>query len=452
MSKPTDELDKLQEIILTYTLYPYNKTQTEMTKLVKCSRSTVCKVWNQLVQLGFLKRDEKGKIIRDSIQKSVGKVFSDITKTEFADDPNITTFIQSLQRSKIEDWQRHITRLWVVCETLKIKSDSLLAPILQTQQVVDMFEKEFMAGKAKYTNPNNVKNFRNKEKTSINHYIKSIKSFRDRLGIETPRGYLESTEEAFDAYKRVRLNDVERRLAIAFMATFGEVWKNIFILHHELGVRSNTLFTLRPIFERRTMTVDGQDCEYYVCYPHEEKQNHDYEKPILTPEAKEVVKTLENGKPLQTILGTKRARIYYNSLLRQLFVHLGKIELDQAGKLKEYPQGTQEYYYIIDPSHAIRHSSVHKLMRLTGFKSDTVASFFWDVPDTLGVYQRTSLDEIMQQGSCLICNKPKDPDPRYEVFCNLRHACLYYNQTQQLNKINQNTFIVPVQEMAMGGS
>jgi len=451
VSKTYDELNKLQQIILTFTLHPYNKTQSQIQKQVNCSRSTVWKVWKQLVELGLLKRDEKGKIIRDLQQKPITKLFSDITQTEFGGDPNILTFIESLKRSKVDDWRRHVTRLWIVCETLRIRSDSLLAPILQTQQVVDMFEKEFRAGKAKYTNPNALYNFRNKEKTSINHYIKSIKSFRDRLGIETAKGYLETKEEKFDAYKRVKLNDVERSSAIAFMATFGKIWKNIFILHHELGVRSNTLFSLRPIFERRNMTVDGHDCEYYVCYPHEEKQNHDYEKPILTPEAKEVVKNLENGKPLQTILNTKKAKAYYNSLLRKLFIHLGKIQLDQDNKIKRYEQGTQEYYYNLDPTHAIRHSSIHKLMRITGFKSDVVSSFFWDVPDTLSIYQRTSLDEIMQQGSCLICNKPKEPDPRFEIFCNLRHACLYYNQTQDLNKIEQTSFIVPVREVAVGG-
>lgn len=423
-------LNQLQKIIFYYSCKPFSKSQSQIAKLAKCSRTTVYRIQDQLCDIinpdtgkTYFTRDANGTLIKDAEQ--IQLKYGSLTETSFAENSIIQEFIASMKRSK-KDPQRYLSRLYVICETLQVEPDALVGPIFETQKLVDMFEELFKQGKAKYIG-NNQFTKGAKEDSSVNHYIKTVKMLRDRLGKETTTGYLEVKEQSFDIYKRIKLTDKERLQGIEFFKQFGEDWVKIFVLHNEFGVRSNTLFALRPIFEKRTTGVDGNNCEYYVCYPYEIKQKHEYQKIIITKEAREIVSKLENGKPLLETNNEQKARRTYNKYLRMFYASIGKIELDQDGKAKQYPMGTMEYYYAEDPSHAIRHSTVHWLMRITGFRSDVVKSFFWDVPDTLSVYQQSTVEELMSQGICYYCSPPPQIDENFAVFCTLRHATAYHN-------------------------
>jgi hypothetical protein len=66
-------------------------------------------------------------------------------------------------------------------------------------------------------------------------------------------------------------------------------------------------------------------------------------------------------------------------------------------------------------------------MRQTGMRSNVVASFFWDQPETLQIYAKTTLEEILEQHLCNYCNPPKTMDPNYVRFCTLSHALVWHN-------------------------
>lgn len=424
------ELNQLQKIIFQYTCKPFSFSQSRIAKNVKCSRTTVYRIQDQLCHIinpetnqTYLKRNEDGTLDKDV--QTLPLKYGSLTETSFAESSVIQEFIASMKRSK-KDPQRYLSRLYVICETLQIQPEALVGPVFETQKLMDVFEDNFKLGKAKYIRANQSSNG-TKEDSSVNHYIKAVKMLRERLGKETPTGYFEVREQSFDIYKRIKLTDKERLAGIEFFKQFGEEWVRLFILHNELGVRSSTLFSLRPVFEKRTTGVDGNNCEYYICYPYEAKQRHEYQKVIITPEARAIVSNLENGKPLHSKSDERRARQEYNKYLRMFYASIGKIELDQNQKPKQYPMGTMEYYYAEDPSHAIRHSTVHWLMRVTGFRSEVVKSFFWDIPDTLGVYQKSTIEELMNQGICYFCTPPPQIDENFAVFCTLRHATAYYN-------------------------
>ena len=329
-----------------------------------------------------------------------------------------------MKRSNNTEWQKDVNRLWIVCETLQIKPDALHQGITEVQNLVDMFEKMFKEGKAKYISPDSHHVLKSGQETSANIYIKAVKSFRERLGQEVPTGFLEVHEKKHDSYKQLKLNDLEYKKAIEYFSQFNDNTKNLFILHHEFGVRSKTLFMMKPMFERHTTAVDNRMCEYYVCYPYETKQQSIFEKIIIRPEAREVVRNLKNHEKLWSGTDWWKEKSKYNKRLRELYAYLGKINLADS---QNYEMGSQEYYMVTNPTHVIRHSCIHWLMRVTGYRKDAVASMFWEEPDTLAIYQNMNIKSIIDQGICYICNIPPEPDPRFVTFCTLRHAILFYN-------------------------
>ena len=421
----SDELDKLKILVYQYTMHPYNKSQNQISKLMKCSRSTIHRVQKMLMEEGKIKRDEQGKIISEQ-EKTTSQIYEEINKNDFGDDPFIATWIASMKRSGIETHARYVRRLWVFCETLRIRPEAILSEIMDVQKLVDMFEKIFRNGKAKYVRSDKSFLEENKENSSIKPYVEAVKSFRERNGKETPAGFLEVKVQNYDIYRWVGLDDEEREIGIKFMSQFGEVAKNTFIIHHELGVRPVTLFTMKPFFIRVEVDIDGKLCEYYKCRIYEPKQKMHYEKIIISPEAKEVVKMLKNGDMIQPEFSMKKNKEDYNKQLRKLFEHLGKFNL----KDKPFKKGTLEYYYSSLPTSSIRHSAVHRLMRLTGYRKEVVQSMFWEVPETLNVYAGVSIDSLVQHGVCFVCNKPSGNTDKNKVFCSLRHAILYFNYNE----------------------
>lgn len=388
----------------------------------------------ELVNLGLLKRDEKGQIINTAPEKEKLEAFNKISKTQFGDDPLILTWIKSMQRSKNIDWQRDVNRLWIVCETLQIRPEALHQGITEVQNLIDMFEKDFKEGKAKYIDPTSHHVMKSGQDTSSNTYIKAVKSFRERLGQEIPTGFLEVHEKRYQSYKQLKLNDVEYKKAIEFLSQFDDDSKNLFIIHHELGVRSQTLFKMKAVFERQTTAVNNRMCEYYICHPYESKQEAIFEKLIIRPEAREVVRNLKDNK-IWTGSSWEMQKRKYNTRLREMFAHLGKIDLSDS---QNYEKGTQQYYMVANPTHVIRHSCIHWLMRITGYRKDAVVSMFWEEPDTLDVYQNMNLKSIIDQGICFICNMPPEPDPRFATFCTLRHAILFYNMSDEERSSRMN--------------
>jgi len=401
---------------------PANQMPPEINNCMFEDSGTICqcKKYDAL-----LKKHDSGHIIREKSNRGV-QTFDDINKTNFVKIATIKRWVDGLQKSKIKNWKFMLTNFWRICTTLDVHPDLFLQEIETAEELKDKFVLALRDGKAVYIYNLKQKDPEKQSRVNPQPYIESIRSFRDRNSKDLPKGYLIIERHSTDSYSKVHLTDKERKLAIEFITKNYPQFSNLFIIHHEIGVRIDTLFKIRPIFEKKYTIIDGQQCEYWKATIPEKKQNRNFEKYFWTPEAVEVIANLKSGKPIHDFQNIREAKEQYNKTLRSVYAMLGKISSNEQD-WKKYEMLTEEYYYVEDPSHAIRHSCIHKLMRMTGERSEDVASMFWDAPETLKLYKKNSIDAILQQGLCMICNPPPKDDNENERFCTLRHAVLYYN-------------------------
>lgn len=372
-----------------------------------------------------LKKAESGFIIREKSNRGV-QTFDDIKKTNFIKLASVKRWSEALKKSGNKNWKFMITNMWRICTTLDIHPDMFLQEIETAEDMKDKFVLALRDGKAVYIYNYKKKDPEKQSRVNPQPYIEAIRSFRDRNSKDIPKGFLKIDRIPSDSYARIHLNDKERKVAISILKKMNPVFADLFIIQHEIGIRIDTLFTIKPIIEKKFTIIDGQECSYWKALIHEKKQNRNFEKFFWTPEARSVIAKLESGKPIHNFKNNLEGKREYNKALRLMYSMLGKIS-EYQNKWNDYEIGTEEYYLVNDPSHAVRHSAVHKLMRMTGERADDVASMFWDRPETLKIYQQTSIDSILQQGLCMICNIPPQGDQNYERFCSLRHAVLYYN-------------------------
>lgn len=373
----------------------------------------------------MLSKYETGHIIRSKSNRAV-QTYDDVSKTNFVKLASVKRWIDSLKRSNIKNWKFMLTNLWRICTTLDQHPDIFLQEIETAEEMKDKFVLALRDGKAVYIYKLKQKDPEKQSKVNPQPYIEAIRSFRDRNSKDNPKGYLIINRIPSDTYARIHLTDKQRKSAIEFLFKLNPQLCELFILQHEIGVRIHTLFTMKPIFQREYTLIDGAKCEYWKAIITEKKQNRNFEKYFWTPESMKVVNKLTSGKVVHKFKNIREAKKEYNKALRLVYAMLGKISDTQA-KWETYDAETEEYYLVNDPSHAVRHSCVHKLMRMTGERAEVVGSMFWDIPETLKIYQKNSIDSILKQGLCMICNPPPPDDRKNDRFCTLRHAVLYYN-------------------------
>ncbi len=319
-----------------------------------------------------------------------------------------------------------------MCRTIKKTNpmfagpQSFLQDTHEVEPLIDEFVELFKKGQTEYLTKRTTIDPVKQSQSSPQHYIEAIRSFIKRNGKIIPQGNIQIQRDPNLIYSNIKLSDNERLKGIKFMEKHSEDLKNLFILHNEIGPRTDTLFTMKPKFERRLVKIDGVECEYYICRIMEKKQSQVYEKLIITPKARALVKKLKNGERIHNYTHIRAGKDEYNQKLRELFAYLGKIDSDPIVQ-SQYEKGTEEYYLTTKPSHAVRHSCVHFLMRITGERAEVVSALFWEKPDTLRVYAKSSIDSILQQGVCYYCNPPTEIDNTLKRFCTLRHALVYFN-------------------------
>lgn len=427
-----DKAEKLiKEKVLELTLFPHRKKRQEIADVINRSKSKVYRLQKELVNEGKLKVNESGHIVRSANADQI-RQNQDISKTDFANIPSVQRWISSMRRANVTNINYHVVNFWKVCRTLK-KSNTMFAgpkSFLQdtheVEPLIDEFVERFKKGQTEYlTNRTQIDPVKQSQ-SSPQHYIESIRSFIKRNGKQIPQGNIQIQRDPNLIYSNIKLTDTERLKGIKFMEKTSENLKNLFIMHNEIGPRTDTLFTMKPKFERRLVKIDDVECEYYVCRITEKKQSQQYEKLIITPKARALVKTLKSGERIHDYTHLRAGKDEYNQKLRELFAYLGKIDSDPIVQ-SQYDKGTEEYYLTTKPSHAVRHSCVHFLMRITGERAEVVSALFWEKPETLRVYAKTSIDSILQQGVCYYCNPPTEVNNTLKRFCTLRHALVFFN-------------------------
>jgi|GEM_PF-6397227 len=415
--------DEVLKLTLPSEENPYGHKRYEIGKLVNRSETTIWNIQQELVKEGKLDVTKSGRIVHEKPTDDL-LLRSQLSREGIERIGSVKTWVLSMKKKGIKNIDEQVRYFWQICQTLNVHPDAFLQPIKEIEELHDKFIEKFKNNEVVYVR----KKFKNpaNKNSSYEHYTSALKSFVRRNGIPIPLGSLEIKRSPQKIYSSIHLNDVQRQIAVNFMASLGEIWEIIFVIHHELGLRADTLVKLKPTFEKRTTTIDGKSCEYYLVHIFEKKQQKTYTKLIMTPEARKIVSKLENNQLIHSIENIKDLKKEYNQHLRELYVKLGWIDSDP--KVQDtYEVGTKEWYLVNNATHAMRHSCVHWLMRASGSRREVVASMFWDKPQTLDYYANTTIEDILQQGICMICNKPNDIDPNYLRFCTIRHSLAYYN-------------------------
>lgn len=421
----------LKDRVLQLTLPPHNLNRNQIKDMINRSVSTVHRLQRELVEEGLLQTTEEGRLIKVAQPKQI-KRFLDLTKTDFLDIPSIKRWKESMERNNVLNIPAIIANFWTVCQTVDAHPDAFLLDIQEVQSIVENFKVLFKEGKAVYIKKKQVNDPSKQIQADPQHYIESIRSFIKGNAKEIPDGYLVVKRKPNKVYAQIRLSDKERIEGIKFMQKYGGDLRVLFTIHNEIGVRADTLFKMRPKFEHHHRTFDGINCEWYKAYIFEKKQQKYggvYEKYIFTPNARLVVSKLTPGKQIHNYTNIKKAKDEYNEKLREYFASIGKISPDPMEQ-DQYEKGTQEYYLVNDPTHSIRRSCVHWLMRITGNRSEEVATLFWEKEETLKIYAKQSFDDMLEDDTCALCN-PDPNETEYKRFCTLKHAIIFYNTNSQ---------------------
>jgi len=432
----------LKEKVLEYTLPPHNLNRIQISQMINRSVTTVHRIQRDLVADGLLQTTENGYLIRSAPNKTL-KTFQDLSTTDFPNIASVKKWKLRMDSNENVGAEESVSNFWKVCQTLDVHPDSFLVDFDEVLPLIEKFKMAFKEGKMKYIKKKHIDDPVKQSQANPQHYIEAVRSFIKGNGIEIPKGELVVKRKLNKIYAQIRLNDKERLDGMKFMNGISNDLRIIYIIHNEIGVRADTLFQMRPKFERFTRTFEGIQCEWYKAYIFESKQEGTpsggvYEKYILTPNARLIASQLTPGKRIHSYTNIKKGKDEYNQKLRDFYASIGKISVDPFEQAR-YEKGTQEYYLVNEPTHAIRHSCVHWLMRITGNRTEEVSSLFWEQPQTLKIYAKQSFEDMLEDDTCALCN-PDLNDDRYRRFCTLKHSLIYYNtkeeQRQELREKN----------------
>lgn len=427
--------DKRKQRVLELSQPPFHYKRPRIAKEMGISLSLVYNIRKELVKDGKLTVDPDTGFIQKIIKDQQIQVYEDLASSEFGQIASVKKMIEFLKKRN-KNYSTVVAYFYKVCKTLDKHPDSFKSNEEEVEKLKDSFIEKFEKGEAFYIDKSNVRKFINKEDTSPIHYLNSIRAFRRANGINMSEGFLKSEEkQKTGRYRRIKLTDAERNLGIKFMKAKSVLMGMLFILNSEIGVRIDTLLNLRPKFSRQLITIDGIQCEFYVGDVFEVKQEDGgsggiFTKVIVTPEAREVIKNLPQGKRIIEGKISWVEKQEYNDNLRDFYYSIGKIEKEADGSWKKYKKGTDEYYYIERPSHAVRHSTIHWWMRITKNDIPTISSMFWEEGSKVMMEYYAKVDVIeslLGEGRCNYCTPELCPDPNILSFCRFNHALAYYN-------------------------
>lgn len=382
---------------------------------------------SKLVEKGKLKRIGKGQFdFSPSNGSTLWKRRVEINS--FKEKPTVRNWYNILGKNSLKYANTNLAYLWVVCKTLDIEPDVLLGDIAETDRLFNEFTIRLRDGDAIGIKKRNLDPEKQSKISPLN-YARAVKSYLVKNEKLVPKGFIDVKQDTPKIFGQVQFNDYQLS-QLKSLATAEEtgIFRKLFIMHHELGVRVDTLFNMMPIFHRKVTVIDGVECEYFIADIYERKQTEVYQKLIFTPEARDIARNHEDGKTLHEFPDDQVHLIKkeYPRALKQCYEELGLIST-----AKDYDRNSKEWYLKNRPTHSVRHSTVHWLMRISGNSIPDVSSMFWETPETLKTYHRRKIDSFLQSDICYICNKPKTADRKEIRFCSFKHALKFYNYSEQ---------------------
>ena len=424
---------QLKARILELFLPPHNKKIKEIAFVINRSRSLVYQKLQKLIDEGKLEKLPSGHIKRILPESQIEGY--EVIRDEFQKYKSVERWISKMKRDKVKNWAYQVRDLYKICKTLVRVPDHFLASLEQVETLMEEFDEKFRKGEAFYIDDKNIKKLKSGDDVSISHFVKAVRSFRAKLGHPIPKmvGGILSVSETTGQYSRWKISDNHRRKGIEFMNNVSKQQGDLFTFHNEIGVRTDTLFNAKPVFKKKIIEVlDPKTnqiivCEIYICEFTEKKTDQVYEKIIMTPEARKLVRRMINGETIFNGKSDWKTKKEYNTNLRAFYRSIGMLSSEQP----DLKKGTQDYYLTEFPSHFIRHSWSHWLMRCCGYNANVVAKFGWEDTETLTkIYSKQSIDDLLSIGNCNFCRPTTNKDPDNEVFCSLQHAIAFYNQQE----------------------
>jgi hypothetical protein len=413
-----------RRVVLEYCLPPNCKSVREISDVLDITPAIIYGDIKNLIAKGKLKKTPDGKLDFSNYDDSQFWQRR-VELNKFRERPTVKKLIDRLEVKSHTYAITLLSRLWIVCKTLDVEPEYLLKNVDILDTLFHDFSLRLKDGKAVGMMRKGKTDPIKQSKVNPLNYAVSLKAYFVQNGIPIPRGHLNIKQDTPSIFRDVRLNDSQlERIKDVASQEESNLMTKMFIIHHETGVRLDTLCNMRPVFHRKVTLVDGKECEYFIVDVFEKKQDELFQKIIFTPEGREIARNHISGTSLHGMSDSEIPTLKqeYLEVLRVCYQDLGMMKSE-----KEYDRKTKEWYLQNRSSHTIRHSSVHWLMRISGNNIADVSSMFWETPDTLKSYHRRSVDSFLQTGICYICKKPKGVDENEIRFCSLRHALYFYN-------------------------
>lgn len=300
----------------------------------------------------------------------------------------------------------HLSHLFRICNGSNTHPDTLSTDINSAKLAFNEFDTLYRKDDPNITNE---------------RYRKVLRSFLQFRGISIPNKdpVIHGGSDSQGDYATVAMNPQEVELVAKFIGeSKGEVYQDMFRIHHESFPRPQTLHSWIPNIEIKYADVDGESYPFGQSSVYERKQHKHYNKLILEPQALDAAVKYQGKRfidlPFSEFLSE------YAGVLREAYVEIGKISPDIV-----YPKGTDGWLWTNKPVYSIRHSAAVQWINRTSFDVNLVATMGWEKPDTLTkYYARISTNNIMEKGVCYYCSPPSVMSSQ-PLFCSAPHALAY---------------------------
>lgn len=316
---------------------------------------------------------------------------------------HIPIIIQFEQECKINKKNPHLSHLFRLCNAANMHPDRIAESISNAKTAFMEFDTVYHKTDPTLTNE---------------RYRKVLRSFLQFMGIIIPNKdpVLHGGSDSQGDYATVQLSPTEvERVAAVIAREKGEVFEDLFRIHHEAFPRPQTLHSWMPVVEIKHVDVDGQTYPFGQTSVFEKKQHKHYNKLILHPKALDIINKYQGKRIIDVPF--REFITDYSAVLKKAYYEIGKILEGQT-----YPKGSEGWLWYNKPIYSIRHSAAVQWINRTSFDVNLVATMGWEKPDTLTkYYARISTSNIMEKGICYYCSPPSVTSSQ-PVFCSAPHA------------------------------
>lgn len=304
---------------------------------------------------------------------------------DFGKHPLIAEWMQIMRNKNdgegLVNWSDNVQAVRIICNTLKIKPDSLVIDKATTKKYWINFLDALKADKLEldFVNKRKAVSIQSQQK----RYKTALRRFCSAFGITWGRGeddVMGNKVVGHGKYANIRLTDEEFEMADKYLkakyGTDSDMFR-IFWVGVESCARDGALFSMALAWDK----ITDDDEEIFVMRAFESKTKKYnggwWEKFITRKETQESLRAhKQRGNAL---IWTKQRALYekrfFQNALRELFVAVGKIpNIDELRETSKTKRSTGNYFFD-KPTHTLRHIGAHYWLAKTDYDYGIVAEF-----------------------------------------------------------------------------